>query len=57
MTQNIVFLQVDLAVPALIKYVEQKKGKKLNLLNDTDAIWLVLSLKKIPEADKKPRKM
>lgn len=48
---------VELAIPALFKYVSKKKGKQLHLLNDHDTILLILALKKIPNADKKPRKI
>ena len=53
-----VFLfKVELAIPALMKHTDQKKGKQLHLLSDHDTILLILSLKKIPNPDKKPRKM
>ena len=53
-----VFLfKVELAIPALMKHTNQKKGKQLHLLSDHDTILLILSLKKIPNPDKKPRKM
>ncbi|CAH3036876.1 unnamed protein product [Porites lobata] len=49
--------QVELAIPALMKHTDQKKGKQLHLLSDHDTILLILSLKKIPNPDKKPRKI
>ncbi|XP_068673908.1 ribosomal L1 domain-containing protein 1-like isoform X1 [Montipora foliosa] len=49
--------QVKLAIPALLKYVDTKKGKQLNLLNEHDNIQLIIALKKIPSRDKKPRKI
>ena len=49
--------KVELAIPALLKHTDQKKGKQLHLLSDHDTILLILSLKKIPNPDKKPRKM
>ncbi|KAL9957243.1 hypothetical protein ACROYT_G038856 [Oculina patagonica] len=49
--------QVELAVPALVKFVGEKKGKQLRLLNEHENILLILALKKIPNPDKKPRKV
>ena len=46
-----------MAIPALVKYVSKKKGKQLHLLSEHDTILLILALKKIPNPDKKPRKM
>ena len=50
-------LQVELAVPALVKFASQKRGKQLRLLNEHETILLILALKKIPNPDKKPRRM
>ncbi|KAJ7340318.1 Ribosomal L1 domain-containing protein 1 [Desmophyllum pertusum] len=49
--------QVELAVPALVKFVGEKKGKQLRLLNEHETILLILALKKIPNPDKKPKKI
>ena len=49
--------KVEQAIPALMKHTDHKKGKQLHLLSDHDTILLILSLKKIPNPDKKPRKM
>ena len=40
-----------------MKFVGEKKGKQLRLLNEHETILLILALKKIPNPDKKPRKM
>lgn len=49
--------QVELAVPALLKYVEKTKAKDSHLLNENETIWIQLALKKIPQADKKPKRI
>ncbi|XP_058964339.2 ribosomal L1 domain-containing protein 1-like [Pocillopora verrucosa] len=49
--------QVELAVPALVKFASQKRGKQLRLLNEHETILLILALKKIPNPDKKPRRI
>ena len=51
------FPQVEEAVTVLLKYVNTKKGKKLNPFNEPDNILLILALKKIPQKEKKPKKM
>lgn len=48
---------MELAVPALVKFVSEKKGKQLRLMNEHETILLILALKKIPNPDKKPKKM
>lgn len=49
--------QVELAVPALLKYLEKTRSKEMSLLNENEIIWLQLALKKIPEPDKKPKRI
>ena len=49
--------QVELAVPALLKYLEKTRSKEMSLLNENELIWLQLALKKIPEPDKKPKRI
>ena len=51
------FPQAEEAVTVLLKYVNTKKGKKLNPFNERDNIVLILALKKIPQKEKKPKKM
>lgn len=46
-----------MAVRALMKYLEKTKSKEASLLNENQLIWLQISLKKIPQLDKKPRRM
>jgi hypothetical protein len=50
-------IKVELAVPALLKYLEKTRSTEVNLLNENELIWLQLGLKKIPEPDKKPKRM
>ena len=40
-----------------MKFAGQKSGKQLRLLNEHETILLILALKKIPNPDKKPRRM
>jgi len=40
-----------------VKFVSEKKSKQLRLLNEHETILLILALKKIPNPDKKPRKI
>ncbi len=54
---NVCLIKVELAVPALLKYLEKTRSKEVNLLNENELIWLQLGLKKIPEPDKKPKRM
>lgn len=51
--------QVEQAVASisLLKYVSTKEGKKLNPFKERGNILLILALKKIPQKEKKPRKM
>lgn len=49
--------QVEEAVTVLLKYVNTKEQKKLNRLYEHDNILLILVLKKIPQKEKKPKKM
>ena len=51
------FAKVELAVPALLKYLEKTRSKEMSLLNENELIWLQLALKKIPAPDKKPKRM
>lgn len=52
-----IFPQVEEAVTVLLKYVNTKEQKKLNRLYEHDNILLILVLKKIPQKEKKPKKM
>jgi hypothetical protein len=54
---HVCFSKVELAVPALLKYLEKTRSKEMNLLNENELIWLQLALKKIPEPDKQPKRM
>lgn len=47
--------QVDLAVPALFSYVKKTSEGKKDLFEDATAFWLLMSLKKIPAPEKKPK--
>ncbi|XP_031569604.1 ribosomal L1 domain-containing protein 1-like [Actinia tenebrosa] len=49
--------QVDLAVSALMKHVQEKEKSKPSLLGDQQVLWLILALKKIPAPDKKPKRI
>jgi len=54
--------QVNLAVAALLAHKAQneenlKKSKKGELFGSEDLLWLMLGLKKIPNVEKKPRKI
>jgi hypothetical protein len=40
-----------------LKYLEKTRSKEMSLLNENEIIWLQLALKKIPEPDKKPKRM
>lgn len=49
--------QVEFAVPALVKFVSQNRGKQLRLFSEHQTILLILALKKIPDPEKKPRRI
>ena len=53
----ILFSRVEKAVTALLKDVNTKEGKKLNPFDEHDNILLILALKKIPQKEKKPKRM
>lgn len=50
-------LKVEAAVPALLKYLEKTRTKSLELLKENDFIWVQMALKKIPQPDRKPKRM
>ncbi|XP_065065734.1 ribosomal L1 domain-containing protein 1-like [Rhopilema esculentum] len=47
--------QVKLAVPALFSYLEKTSKNEKQLFSEDAAFWLLMSLKKIPTPDKKPK--
>jgi len=52
--------QVKLALTALLAHLQSKKSelkKKDELFEKEDTLWLLLSFKKIPQVDSKPRKI
>ncbi|XP_028395471.1 ribosomal L1 domain-containing protein 1-like [Dendronephthya gigantea] len=49
--------QVEMAVPALLKYLATTRSNEIRLLNENELIWLQLALKKIPQANKKPKRI
>ena len=56
-TFYVCFFQVKLAVPALFAFIEKSATKEKQLFNDDTAFWLLMTLKKIPVASKKPKLM
>lgn len=52
--------QVKLGVAALLAHLKEKSAepkKKDELFESEDVLWLLLGLKKVPQAEKKPRKI
>jgi len=47
--------QVKLAVPALFAYTKKTSKNNKNLIENDTAFWLMMSLKKVPAPDKKPK--